>query len=222
MVVLVDSVALLQAHQPRSGHDVRAHRPGIHRRTTAAASQLPARQAVAGPPSGPQWDHVEAAHRPTVAGCARAVRALADLLWPAAAMADRWDLAEGVGAAGRWRRAGLRRRSRWPARPGAAGGGASGSGGRGPDGGAATTTTTAPGGPSVASTTQGRPAADAPPRSRPGPGPTLEVVAVLRGQPPPAPARPEGAAWARTAARNAWATSTRVTCRYQASKRRTW
>jgi hypothetical protein len=221
MVVLVDSVALLQAHQPRSGHDVRAHRPGIHRRTTAAASQLPARQAVAGPPSGPGRDHVEAAHRPTVAGCARAVRALADLLWPAAPLAAGWDLAQALGGAGR-RRAGLRRRSRWPARPGAAGGGASGSGGRGPDGGAATTTTTAPGGPWVASTTPGRPAADAPPRWRPGPGPTLEVVAVLRAQPPPAPARPEGAAWTRTAAKNAWATSTRVTCRYQASKRRTW
>jgi hypothetical protein len=39
----------------------------------------------------------------------------------------------------------------------------------------------------VASTTPGRPAADAPPRWRPGPGPTLEVVAVLRAQPPPRP-----------------------------------
>jgi transposase len=90
---------------------------------------------------------------------------------------------------------------------------------RGPDGDAATTTTTAPAALSVASTTPGRPAAAAPPRSRPGPGPnlaSLEVVAVLRAQLPPSPA------WARTAARNAWATSTRVTCRYQASQRRTW
>ena len=152
----------------------------------------------------------------------RPVRALADLLWPAAALAAGWDLAEGVGAAGRWRRAGLRRRSRWPARPGAAGGGASGSVGRGLDGGAATTTTPAPAAPSAVSTTPARPAADAPPRSRPVPGPTLEVVALLRGQPPPLPARAVGAAWARTAARNAWATRTRVTCRYQPSQRRTW
>ena len=147
---------------------------------------------------------------------------LADLPWPAAALAAGWDLAEGVGAAGRWRRAGLRRRSRWPARPGAAGGGASGSVGRGLDGGAATTTTPAPAAPSAVSTTPARPAADAPARSRPGPGPILEVVALLRGQPPPLPARAVGAAWARTAARNAWATSTRVTCRYQPSQRRTW
>ena len=35
--------------------------------------------------------------------------------------------------------------------------------------------------------------------------------------PPPAPARAVGAAWARTAAKNAWATSARVVCRYQAS-----
>ena len=221
MVVLVDSVALLQAHQPRSGHDVRAHRPGLHRRTTAAAGQLPAWQAVAGPPPGPGRDHVEAAHRPTVARCARAVRALADLPWPAAALAAGWDLAQDLGGAGR-RRARLRPGSPRPGQPGDAGGGASGSGARGPDDGDATTTTTAPGGPSVASTTPGRPAAAAPPRSRPGPGPTLEVVAVLRAQLPPAPARPQGAAWARTAARNPWATSTRVTCRYQASKRRTW
>ena len=150
------------------------------------------------------------------------VRALADLPWPAAALAAGWDLVEGVGAAGRWRRAGLRRRSRWPARPGAAGGGASGSVGRGLDGGAATTTTPAPAAPSAVSTTPARPAADAPPRSRPGPGPTLEVVAILRGQPPPLPARAVAAAWARTAARNAWATRTRVTCRYQPSQRRTW
>ena len=59
------------------------------------------------------------------------------------------------------------------------------------------------------------------PRSRPGPGPTLEVVAILRGQPPPLPARAVAAAWARTAASNAWATRTRVTCRYQPSQRPT-
>jgi hypothetical protein len=165
---------------------------------------------MARPSPGAGRHPVEVAHRPAVAGCPRPVRALADLLWPAAALADRWDLAEGVGAAGRWRRAGLRRRSRWPARPGAAGGGASGSVGRGLDGGAATTTTPAPAAPSAVSTPPARPAADAPPRSRPVPGPTLEVVALLRGQPPPLPARAVGAAWARTAARNAWATRTRV------------
>ena len=53
-----------------------------------------------------------------------------------------------------------------PLRSGAADGGASGSGGRGPGGGAATATTTAPGARWVVSTTPGRPAAAAPPRSR--------------------------------------------------------
>src|SRR5918993_2743589 len=147
-----------------------------------------------------------------------AVRALAVLPWPAASLAAGWDLAQALGGAGR-RRAWLRPGSLRSGRPAGAGGGASDSGARGPDGDAATTTTTAPAALSVASTTPGRPAAAAPPRSRPGPGPnlaSLEVVAVLRAQLPPAPA------WARTAARNAWATSTRVICRYQASQRRTW
>jgi hypothetical protein len=132
-------------------------------------------------------------------GCARAVRAVADLLWPAAPLAAGWDLAEDLGGAGR-KRARLRPRSPRP------GGGASGSGGRGPDDGDATTTTTAPGGPWAASTTPARPAAAAPPRSRSPPGPTLatlEVGAVLRAQPPPTPTRRPLAAWARTAARNA-------------------
>ena len=35
------------------------------------------------------------------AGCPRAVRALADLLWPAAPLAGRWDLAQDLGAGGR-------------------------------------------------------------------------------------------------------------------------
>jgi transposase len=39
----------------------------------------------------------------------------------------------------------------------------------------------------------------------------------LRAQPPPAPARPAGAAWARTAARNARASIAKLACRYQAS-----
>jgi transposase len=75
----------------------------------------------------------------------------------------------------------------------------------------------APGGPWVVSTTRGRPAAAAPPRSRSGSGPSWVAVAVLRAQPPPAPTRAVGAAWARTAARNPWATMARVACRYQAS-----
>ena len=86
-----------------------------------------------------------------MAGCPRAVRALADLLWPAAPLADRWDLVQGVGGAGR-RRARLRPRA---LQPGAVGGGASGSSGRGPGGGAATATTTAPAAPWAASTNAG-------------------------------------------------------------------
>jgi hypothetical protein len=216
MVVLADSVGLLEAHQPRSRRHVRTHRPGIHPRAAAAACRQPARQALAGPPPGSRRHPVEAAYRPAVAGCARAVRAVADLLQPAAALAAGRNLAQGVGHAGR-RCARLRPRS---PRPGAAGGGASGSGVRGPDDGAATTTTTAPGGPWAVSTTPARPAAGAPPQSRSPPGPTLEtleVVAVLRAQLPPFPTGRLLAACARTAARNPRATSTRVTCRYQAS-----
>jgi hypothetical protein len=223
MAVQADSVALPKL-QPRSSHDVRAHRPGIRPRATAAASQPPAWQAMAGPPPGAGRDRVEAAHRTAVAGCARAVRAVADLLQPAAPLAAGWDLAEDLGGAGS-RRTRLTRRPPRPGQPGAAAGGASGSGARGPDGGAATTTTTAPGGPSVVSTTPARPAAGAPPRSRPRSGPTrstVEALAVLRVHEPPFATCRWRVACARTAARNACAASTRVTCRYQASKRRTW
>jgi hypothetical protein len=127
--------------------------------------------------------------------------------------------------AGSWTAPGPGSGRRWPPanaaqptipRPAGAGGGASGSGARGPDGDDATTTTTAPAAPSVASTTPAWLAAAAPPRSRPGSGPSRAAVAILRAQLPPSPA------WARTAASNAWVTSTRVTCRYQGSKRRTW
>src|SRR6266508_1173690 len=150
--------------------------------------------------------------RPAMAGYARAVRPVADLLQPAAALAAGWDLAEDLGGAGR--RGPLRPRPLRSAQPGAVGGGASGSGERGPDDDDATTTTTAPGAHSVASTTPARPAAAAPRRSRSRSGPSRVAVAVLRAQPPPAPARP---AWARTAARNPWAAIARVVCRYQAS-----
>jgi transposase len=96
------------------------------------------------------------------------------------------------------------------------------SGAREPDGGDATTTTTTPAGRWVGSTTPARPAAAAPPRSRPGPGPSRVAVAVLRAQLPLMPTGRPLAVWARTAARNAWATRTKVVCRYQASKRPTW
>jgi hypothetical protein len=72
-------------------------------------------------------------------------------------------------------------------------------------------------------TTPARSAAGAPQRSRPGPGPNrvavevLEVLGVLRVQPPPAPARASWSVWARTAARNPRATIAKVACRYQAS-----
>jgi hypothetical protein len=213
MAVPVDSVALSTRSPVRSSRDVRAHRPGFHPRGAAAAGQQPAGQAMARPPSGLVRDPVEAPHRPAMARYARAVRALADLLWSAAPLAGGWDLAQGLDDPGRWR-APLRPRPLRSGPPGAGCGGASGSGERGPDGGDATTTTTAPAARWVASTTPGRPAAAAPPRSRPRSGPSRVAVGVLRAQPPPAPARP---AWARTAARNAWATSARVVCRYQAS-----
>jgi hypothetical protein len=218
MAEQLDSVALLEAHQSRSRRDVRAHRPGVRPRATAAAQRQPAWQAVARPPPGAGRHRVEAAHRPAVAGCAHTVRAVADLLRPPAPLAAGRDLAQSVGAAGH-RPGGLRRR---PPRPGAGGGGASGSGARGPGGGDATTTTTAPAAHSAVSTTPARPAAAAPPRSRPGPGPSRAAVAVLRAQPPPAPTPPRSAAWARTTARNPWATIARLACRYQASQRRTW
>jgi hypothetical protein len=217
-MVLLDSVALQEAHQPGGG-SVRAHRSGIHLRATPAARQQPARQALARPPPGAGRHPVEAAHRQAVARCARAVRAVADLLQPAAALAAGRDLAQALGGAGR-RRPRLTQRPPRPDQQGDAGGGANDSTGRGPDGGDATTTTTVPAARWAATTTPARPAAAAPRRSRSPPGPTLAtlaVVAVLRAQLPPAPTRPAPAAWARTAARNAWATSTRVTCRYQAS-----
>jgi hypothetical protein len=69
---------------------------------------------MAGSSPGPGRHRVEVAHRPAVAGCAGTVRPLADLLWPAAALAARWDLAKDLGAVGRWRRAGLTRRSHRP------------------------------------------------------------------------------------------------------------
>jgi hypothetical protein len=198
MMVLADSVALQEPHQPGGGgcsSSPTRHSPACDRSWLPTAGVA---DPVATPP-GAGRDHLEAAHRPAVAGCARAVRAVADLLWPAAPLAAGWDLAEDLGGAGR-KRARLRPRSPRP------GGGASGSGGRGPDDGDATTTTTAPGGPWAASTTPARPAAAAPPRPRSPPGPTLatlEVGAVLRAQPPPTPTRRPLAAWARTAARNA-------------------
>jgi hypothetical protein len=217
-MVLADSVALQEAHRPGGGN-VRAHRPGVHLRATPAVRQQPARQALARPPPGPRRHLVEAAHRPTVARCPQTVRAVADLLQPAAPLATGRDLAEDLDGAGR-RRPRLTQRPPRPGQQGDAGGGANGSSGRGPDGGDATTTTTTPAARWAATTTPARSAAGAPRRSRSPPGPTLEtlaVVAVLRAQLPPAPTRPAPAAWARTAARNAWATSTRVTCRYQAS-----
>ena len=69
---------------------------------------------MAGSSPGPGRHRVEVAHRPAVAGCAGTVRPLADLLWPAAPLAARWDLAKDLGAVGRWRRAGLTRRSHRP------------------------------------------------------------------------------------------------------------
>jgi hypothetical protein len=218
-MVLLDSVALQEAHQPGGG-SVRAHRPSIRLGATPAARQQPARQALARPPPGPRRHPVEAAHRPTVARCPETVRAVADdLPQPATPLAAGRDLAQDLDGAGS-RRPRLTQRPPRPDQQGDAGGGANDSTGRGPDGGDATTTTTAPAACWAATTTPARTAAGAPRRSRSPPGPTLAtlaVVAVLRAQLPPAPTRAAPAAWARTAARNAWATSTRVTCRYQAS-----
>jgi len=71
-----------------------------------------------------------------------------------------------------------------------------------------------------ASTVPGRPAAAAPPRSKPGPAPNLanlEVVAVLRAQLPPSPA------WARTAGRQErLGDQDQGHMPIQASQQRTW
>ncbi len=175
MVVLLDSVAVWKHTSPGARRNVRAHRPGIHPRATAAACRQPAWQAMAGPPPGPRRHPVEVAHRQVMAGYAPAVRAVADLLWPAAPLAAGRDLAQSVGDAGRRR---IRLTPRSP-RPGGVAGGASGSGAHGPGGGAATTTTTAPAAPLAASTTPGRSVGGAPPRSRSPPGPTRVAVEVL-------------------------------------------
>jgi hypothetical protein len=213
---LADSVALLERLPVQERSDVRAHRPGLRPRATAAARRQPP-GVGRGATTAKCWAASCGSCTPAGrGGISPGGLALADLLQPAASLAAGRNLAEDLGGVGR-RRTRLNRRPPRPTRPAGAGGGASDSGGRGPGGGDATTTTTAPAAPLAASTTPAQSAGGVPLRSRSSPGPSLEVVAVLRAQPPPAPARVVLAAWARTAARNAWATSTRVVYRYQAS-----
>jgi hypothetical protein len=157
---------------------------------------------MARPPPGPGQHPVEMAHRPAVAGCPWAVRPLAYLLQPAAVLAAGRHLANDLDAAGRWRPAGLTRRSRWPARPGCW---------------RRRQWQHLPG----LAATPPRPLQHLPhrgcrPPHQPDQQPTrlrgrdsdqvqlgepevLAVVAVLRAQPPPAPARPTTPAWSTAA-----------------------